>query len=138
MWYVRIVHKIPLDMVVTNQMHHLSGMYIRIGLLSNFDSNQANYVHYRYGSPGAPVPSSSVLGRIPKNNTTSPTPAATAWTLRQVCIEHCHVHICVVLATNIHSISRITAATGDRKLSIQSNQSITFAKWPNLHPIKWW
>lgn len=40
----------------------------------------------RYGSPGAPVPSSSVLGRIPKNNTTSPTPAATAWTLRQVMI----------------------------------------------------
>lgn len=36
-----------------------------------------------YGSPGAPAGSSSVLGRIAKNNTTSPTPAATAWTLRQ-------------------------------------------------------
>ncbi|XP_063698406.1 aryl hydrocarbon receptor nuclear translocator homolog isoform X2 [Culicoides brevitarsis] len=37
----------------------------------------------QYGSPGAPSGSNSHLNRIGKTNTTSPTPAATAWSLRQ-------------------------------------------------------
>ncbi|XP_055598665.1 aryl hydrocarbon receptor nuclear translocator homolog isoform X4 [Uranotaenia lowii] len=36
----------------------------------------------QYGSPGTPGASGS-LGHIPKTNNTSPTPAATAWSLRQ-------------------------------------------------------
>uniref|UniRef100_A0A1B0CFZ0 Aryl hydrocarbon receptor nuclear translocator homolog n=1 Tax=Lutzomyia longipalpis TaxID=7200 RepID=A0A1B0CFZ0_LUTLO len=36
-----------------------------------------------YASPGAPATSNTVLGRIHKNNTTSPTPAPTAWPIRQ-------------------------------------------------------
>ncbi|GAB0089881.1 Aryl hydrocarbon receptor nuclear translocator homolog [Sergentomyia squamirostris] len=36
-----------------------------------------------YASPGAPPSSNAVLGRIHKNNTTSPTPVPTAWPIRQ-------------------------------------------------------
>nr|CAD7196544.1 unnamed protein product [Timema douglasi] len=38
-----------------------------------------------YGSPTAQTGSNSVLSRISKTATTSPTPAQTAWSLRQVC-----------------------------------------------------
>ena len=69
---------------------------------------------FRYGSPGAP--SSSVLGRLPKNNTTSPTPAATAWTLRQVTIQPGGFFRFAEIKTNVSS--RIPATARHRKLSI--------------------
>lgn len=80
----QVVH-IILYLMDMSQLRHQLGkfrfsLFICNAIFSKLFSSK------RYGSPGAgaPVSSNSVLGRIPKNNTTSPTPAATAWTLRQV------------------------------------------------------
>lgn len=47
-----------------------------------------------YGSPSQ-ASTGSVMNRIGKTNTTSPTPAQTAWSLRQV--KYCHVGLPIII-----------------------------------------